>query len=282
MRNHYEETALDPRKDVGAESSGSPFRVRPITWKQGNSSYVNERTVGTQQASWNFVAQLRGWLPAPIGGLIWFGVDDATFSIHTPFHGGTKQVPHSFADGTGNALHFSTESAFWAFNSVANFIYPRWFAAADVIKRAKLSEARFAEELLAEETQALELYQTDPAKALDYLTASDVARADKLVKDEFALFGELMVTYRDGFHISSPGPNPPDHGGAQGGLVPKVEEVGYDHSWYARIVHDTGDHYKVAQSLDPELERSKIRAINKGISGTWQPKGERAVDAVII
>jgi hypothetical protein len=39
------------------------------------------------QAGWNFVAQLRSWLPGPIGGILWFGVDDASFSVHAPFHG---------------------------------------------------------------------------------------------------------------------------------------------------------------------------------------------------
>ena len=31
-----------------------------------------------------------------------------------------------------------------------------------------------------------------------------------------------QVTYRDGFRISSQGPAAPDHGGAQGGVVPKA------------------------------------------------------------
>ncbi|CAJ1404868.1 unnamed protein product [Effrenium voratum] len=125
MRNHYEGTVLDSRHDVGAGASGSPFRVRPLVWKAGGSSYVHEREVGTPQAGWNFVAQLRPRLPRAMAGLLWFAPDDATFSVHAPFHGGTTRVPHGYADGTGDALHFSQESAFWAFNSVANFLYPR-------------------------------------------------------------------------------------------------------------------------------------------------------------
>lgn len=38
--------------------------------------------------------------------------------------GGTTRVPQGYADGFGDALHYS-RSAFWAFNTVANFIYPR-------------------------------------------------------------------------------------------------------------------------------------------------------------
>eukprot|EP00928_Gymnodinium_smaydae_P089633 TRINITY_DN73563_c0_g1_i1.p1 TRINITY_DN73563_c0_g1~~TRINITY_DN73563_c0_g1_i1.p1 ORF type:complete len:608 (+),score=81.23 TRINITY_DN73563_c0_g1_i1:40-1824(+) len=271
MRNHYEGTVLDPRRDVGAESSNSPYRTRPIQWKHHDGTYINERTVGTQQAGWNFVAQLRGWLPGPIGGLLWFGVDDATFSIHAPFHGGTSRVPHAYADGTGNALKWSSESAFWAFNAVANFLYPRWYAAKEVIQRASEIEAKFAQELEDEERRAIAFFSSDPAKAVEYLTASDVARAERVAKDEFDLFGDLMVKYRDGFHISSQGSHAPDHGGSQGGVVPNVEEVGYQTSWYDRIVEDTGDHYKVPTSdatFNEELENAKVRALNKGVTSS--------------
>eukprot|EP00913_Durusdinium_trenchii_P035931 g33620.t1 len=188
MRNHYEGTALDSRLDVGAGSSGSPFRVRPLVWKQGNASYVHERMVGTPQAGWNFVAQLRGWLPGPMAGLLWFGVDDASFSVHAPFHGGTTRVPQGYADGFGDALHYS-RSAFWAFNTVANFIYPRWFLADAVMHRARMSEQTF----VAEELLAKALYKKDPAKAIELLTARDVARAERVVEEEFALFGDLMA-----------------------------------------------------------------------------------------
>ncbi|CAK9001110.1 unnamed protein product [Durusdinium trenchii] len=263
MRNHYEGTALDSRLDVGAGSSGSPFRVRPLVWKQGNASYVHERMVGTPQAGWNFVAQLRGWLPGPMAGLLWFGVDDASFSVHAPFHGGTTRVPQGYADGFGDALHYS-RSAFWAFNTVANFIYPRWFLADAVMHRARMSEQTFVAEVQAEELLAKALYKKDPAKAIELLTARDVARAERVVEEEFALFGDLMVGYRDGFRISSQGPEAPDHGGQQGGVVPKVEEVGYSETWYDRIVKDTGEHYKIPSSS--QLDRAKLRTLSKGVA----------------
>jgi len=282
MRNHYEGTALDPRFDVGAGSSGTPFRVRPIVWKYGNGSYIHERTIGTQQAGWNFVAQLRGHLPAPIGGLLWFGLDDATFSVHVPFHGGVTRVPHSFADGTGDALSWSSESAFWVFNTVANFVYPRWFLAEDVIKRAQEAEATFARGLEAQEETALQIYQNDPAKAMEYLTSQAEALAERVTKAEFALFGELMVKYRDGFRVSSQGPDAPNHGGAQGGVVPKVEEVGDSAKWYERIVRDTGDHYKMPEDeTHPGLTASKLRALNKGVAGTWLPEAASPTPLIV-
>jgi len=262
MRNHYEDTALDSRFDVGAGDSGSPFRVRPLVWSDGTERYVHERMVGTPQAGWNFVAQLRSWLPGPIGGILWFGVDDASFSVHAPFHGGITRVPRAYADGVGDALHYSQDSAFWAFNTVANFLYPRWFAAAEVMGLARKTEETFVQKLVEEELTASALYKKDPQKSMELLTNLDVARADRVVKEEFELFGRLMVTYRDGFRISLQAPAAPDHGGAQGGVVPKVEEVGYSAKWYDRIVKDTGDHYKVSS-----VDAAKLRTLSKGTTG---------------
>eukprot|EP00747_Dinoflagellata_sp_TGD_P083734 gnl/TRDRNA2_/TRDRNA2_162235_c0_seq2.p1 gnl/TRDRNA2_/TRDRNA2_162235_c0~~gnl/TRDRNA2_/TRDRNA2_162235_c0_seq2.p1 ORF type:complete len:287 (-),score=39.31 gnl/TRDRNA2_/TRDRNA2_162235_c0_seq2:109-969(-) len=275
MRNHYEGTVLDGRSDVGAESSGSPFRVRPLEWKFQGESYFNERTVGTQQAGWNFVAHLRGHLPPAIGGLLWFGVDDATFSVHVPFHGCTTRVPRAFADGTGDALTWSQDSAFWAFNTVANFVYPRWYIASEVMDRAHATEASYFEALKSEEEKAVALYEKEPAKAAELLTSAAEVRSEKLVRDVFAAFGKLMVTYRDGFKVSSLGPNAPNHGGAQGGVVPKVEERGYTTEWYQRIVSDTGNFYKVPDS-DSKLNAAKFRALNKGISRTFVLEGASA------
>ena len=46
------------------------------------------------------MAQLRSWLPGPIGGILWFGVDDASFSVHAPFHGPLVAFVICFLGGT--------------------------------------------------------------------------------------------------------------------------------------------------------------------------------------
>ena len=47
--------------------SGSPFRVRPLLWSDGQQHYVHERNVGTQQVPWTGVA----------GGQFWHVLHDA-------------------------------------------------------------------------------------------------------------------------------------------------------------------------------------------------------------
>ena len=51
--------------------------------------------------------------------------------------------------------------------------------------------------------EALKLYAQDPAAALELLTSLAEARAERVVKDEFALFGELMVKYRGRARLAS-------------------------------------------------------------------------------
>merc|ERR1719223_2274408 len=67
MRNHYEDTVLDDRTDIGAGPYHSVFRSGGSSWKSGGRTYVNERHVGVPYASTHYTAQLRGWLPPAIG-----------------------------------------------------------------------------------------------------------------------------------------------------------------------------------------------------------------------
>ena len=77
MRDMYEGTEFDMTKGVGAGPFGSKLRHSPLTFKVDSVEYVHERPIATQQTGFTFVAQMRSWLPDYIGGILWFGVDDA-------------------------------------------------------------------------------------------------------------------------------------------------------------------------------------------------------------
>ena len=86
MRDHFEDTPMDMRKGVGAGPFENPYRWRPLEFEVDGQKYLNERAIATQQTGYSFVAQSREWLPAPIGGVFWFGVDDTDGSVYTPFY----------------------------------------------------------------------------------------------------------------------------------------------------------------------------------------------------
>ena len=104
MRDHNDNTKLNMVDDIGAGRWENAFRERPLTWHgpgEGNKDmYINERTIGTQQTGWHFVANMRSGMPNHIGGVFWFGVDDITFSPHIPFYP-YAEIPKALATGTG-------------------------------------------------------------------------------------------------------------------------------------------------------------------------------------
>ena len=123
MRDHFEGTVLDMTQDIGAGPFQNPYRWRPLTFMVDSVEYCNERAISTQQTGFVFVSQMRSFLPNPVGGIHWFGVDDAASTVFTPMYCGITEVPEPFKVGNGSMMEFSENSAFWIFNMVSNFAY---------------------------------------------------------------------------------------------------------------------------------------------------------------
>ena len=126
MRDHYEDTPMDMRNDPGAGPFKSPYRWRPMEFEVDSVEYLCERAIATQQTGYSFVAQSRNWLPAPVGGIFWFGVDDTDGCVYAPIYCGINRIPESFAPGNGSMISWSETSAFWTFNQVNNWVYSRY------------------------------------------------------------------------------------------------------------------------------------------------------------
>ncbi|MCU0457004.1 MAG: C69 family dipeptidase [Bacteroidales bacterium] len=248
MRDHLEGTEFDMRKDIGAGPFGSPYRWRPLTWKvSGDPSaqtYCNERATSTQQTGFVFVAESRSWLPDPIGGIFWFGVDDASTTVFNPIYCGIIDVPECFRVGNGDMVTYSPTSAFWLFNQVANMCYSRYdMMSADAIKLQKDLETRFITE--TENTidkEARTLYEKDVWKAREYLTKYSVTAAQGTFKQWKKLSEYLLVKYIDG-NIKQE---------KDGKFVVSEDaypgfpmQPGYDDKWKKSVIQDTGDKLKV-------------------------------------
>ena len=231
MRDHFEGTDLDMTKDVGAGAFVLPYRWRPLTWKIGKDDYFNERAVSTQQTGYSFVTQSRSWLPGPIGGVIWFGVDDTYSTVYIPMYSAMKRVPKNFAVGVANLYEFSWDSAFWVFNFVSNFSYLRY---SDMIKDIQVVqrelEGKFHADQPEIEKAALEFYKQAPELARNYLTEYSVSQADMVVERWRKLGESLLVKYMDGNVKDS---------------QKHVLHPPYPESWYKRIIKETGDKFKV-------------------------------------
>lgn len=236
MRDYYQGTKMDMTKDIGSGSYQCIVRWRPLTWKVDSIEYFNERAASTQQTGFAFVAQSRSWLPNPIGGIFWFGVDDTYSNVYSPMYCGITKVPETYAVGNGSMMEFSDNSAFWVFNQVSNFAYTRY---SDIIKDIKPVqrelEAKFIETIPDIDKEASELYKKDHAKALEYITNYSVNTGNETVKRWKKLYGFLFTKYMDG-NIKTVIP---------GKRNPKVSQLGYSNEFYREIVKQTGDKFKV-------------------------------------
>ena len=235
MRDYYQGTELDMTKDIGAGPYQSIVRWRPMTWEVDGVGYFHERAISTQQTGFSFVAQSRSWLPDPIGGIIWFGVDDTFSTVYVPMYCGINSVPESYAVGNGRIMEFSENAAFWVFNQVSNLAYTRYKdMITDIRKVQSALENKFVSYTPVVDKAALELYQTNPEKAREFLTEYSVNQGNSTVARWKELYHHLFTKFLDGNVKVKDGNN----------QNPKVKQPGYDESYYRMIIEKTNGKFK--------------------------------------
>jgi dipeptidase len=199
MRDHYEGTILDMTKDIGAGGNELPYRWRPMTFEVDGEKYYNERAIATQQTGFWLLGQARNWLPDEIGGILWFGVDDAATSALTPIYSSSLDVPECFRVGNGDMTTYSETSAFWIFNRVSNYAYSRYNRIApDVKHEIDKHELTAMERIPAIDAAALEIHKNSPEKAREFLTDFSVNTAQQLFYTWVELDKYLLVKHLDG------------------------------------------------------------------------------------
>lgn len=245
MRDHYEGTELDWRFDVGAGPFNSPYRWSPLTYEVDSVEYCNERPIATQQTGFSFVAQMRSWLPNPIGGILWFGIDDAAQTVYYPVYCGHTKVPEEMAVGNGDLLTYSETSAFWTHNLVSNMVYTRYI---DMIQdlqevQSKL-EGNFKNEQPKTEKQALELYNNSADEAVSFLTDYTNNKVKDGIQEWKKLGHYLLVKYVDG--VIKPEENGKFKRNQYGQPANPIR-AGYSNEFYKKVIEQTGDKYKVTE-----------------------------------
>lgn len=199
MRDHYEGTPMDMTRDIGAGGHNLPYRWRPMQWKADGVEYLNERATATQQTGFWFVGQSRSWLPDPVGGILWFGTDDAATSPLTPIYCSTTEVPWCFSDDNGHMTEYSPTSMFWLTNRISNFAYLRYDRiGADVRREVDKWENGQLEKVKEVDNAASQLYGKKPAKSVKYVTDYTIATAQELFDHWNWLDKYLLVKYMDG------------------------------------------------------------------------------------
>ena len=243
QRDHFQGTELDKTLDPGADPFGSPFRFNPLYWEYDGKKYFNERSIEVVQTGFSFIAQSRSWLPNPIGGIIWFGVDDTNSTVYTPFYCSITEVPIEYRVGNGDMLTYSDNAAFWVFNRLAHFKYLYYNRViGDIQKKQQELEDGYQEQVNHADEQALSLFANDPGQAIDYLTDFSNQAGRNTVEQWRNLSNYLLVKYLDsnvkqvdenGEFLRNPYGYP---------LKPK--QPGYPDSWKKAVIEGTGDRFE--------------------------------------
>lgn len=242
-RDYLQGTELDMSKDAGAGAFGLPYRWRPLTWEYEGKEYFHERVTVTQQTGFSFIAQLRSWLPNEIGGVFWFGVDDAGSTVYVPFYAALKNVPLQWSQGYGDMLTYKDDAAFWVFNKVAHFAYLFYNRVMpDIRKRQNELESLFARQQAETDGYALALYSENPDKARDFLSRYSSESAMKVLNSWQELFGYLMVKYLDG-NVKQE-----DENGFKRnpwGYPASPRFPGYDDAYKKQVIDNTGVRFRM-------------------------------------
>ena len=261
MRDHYEGTPMDMTTDIGAGGNALPYRWRPMGFEHDGKEYMNERAIATQQTGFWFVGQSRGWLPDEIGGVNWFGCDDAATSYLTPIYTCTYEVPECFRVGNGNMITYSPTSAFWMTNRVANACYKAYNIMFPTVDAAiDAWENEMMEAVVAADQEALAIYkaaEVKPRKQIrrndnarktvdpytevrNYLTAFSVSNAQKIFEKWVKLEQLLLVKFIDG-NVKAQNEDGTFVTNEHTDCIPaKISQPGYTAKWKEAVAKDHG------------------------------------------
>lgn len=242
MRDHYEGTPFSLDSDIGGGIWQMPYRPTPLSFKVDGKEYFNERPTSTQQTGFSYIAQLRGWLPRQIGGILWFGNDDGNMVAYTPVYCSAIRQPECYNTPGADAVTFSDKNAFWVCNWVSNMVYPRYSSMFPSLKAVRDSlEQSYFKEVPAVDLKAQQLLASSEKQAVDYLTDYTCKKGDEMICRWRQLAIYLIVKFNDmaekkevngRFEVTPEG-------------VSKVVRPGYPEATARKIAEQTGDRYVV-------------------------------------
>lgn len=241
MRDHLEGTELDMALDLGAGPFHCPYRWRPMGFEVDGVEYMHERTTATQQTGFSFVTQSNANRIAEIGGIIWWGVDDAASTVYCPMYTCMTEIPLCYRVGNGSMMEWSETAGFWIFNQVSNWAYTKYdYIHPEIEAKQAEYEGTWVKSVQNINTKAAEIYAKDPEEAVKFLTKYSNTEATRLCADWKVFYQYLFMKYMDG-NVKTPREKPEGYKY----YAPKVEQPKYSDEFYKAIIEQTGDKLKV-------------------------------------
>jgi dipeptidase len=182
VRDKSQGTAFDPVRGI----RGGPF-ANP-------NFYRGTRLISVPNVEYTTITQTRGWLPSPLGGIVWLALGAQDTSCFVPLYAGITDVPESFK--VGDHWEFSRESARWAFDYVDFHTQPVY---SEAIKDVQAAQAKYEPSVISRipeiDQEAAALLAKSPQEAAGYLTGFCLSHAEEVVKAWWKLGDDLLVKY---------------------------------------------------------------------------------------
>ncbi len=224
-RDYYQGTEFDLSKGITAGPFGCPYRYPGPMDSSGDTGDPNaklkgawERPISIFRCGFSYVCQARDWLPDPVGGIVWFGPDEPMSTCYVPFYSGVTRIAKPYY--TCDTSVFSQDSAWWAFNFVANWAGLKYsYIIKDIQKMQDEIETALIDSIGIMDMKAAELYKSDPEKAIEMITEYCEKQANETVREWWSFAWLLVAKYADGY-VNTPGA--------------MAKEVGYPDDWYQK------------------------------------------------
>jgi dipeptidase len=201
-RDHYEETEFDLTKGIAAGAFGNPNRYFSSTdirnYEQQNIKLEGawETPISDSNTLYAYISQNKPNMLFGFNAISWIALDTTAESVFVPL--AVSQLPEIY--GRGNPSAYEADSAYWIYNTPAEFANVRYnYIVKDIRERADIYEKN-SERIIAESSkQLLAAAKADAQKAA--LEFSKVLNKNALtVFGEWRnLFFELLVKYNQGY-----------------------------------------------------------------------------------
>ena len=243
MRDHYEGTPMALTTDAGMGPWEMPYRPTPLSFEVDGKKYFNERPISTQQSACVYVSQMRSWLPNHIGGLTWFANDEANTTAFTPVYCNMPTAPECYDKNTADAFHFSTRSAYWVENWVANMVYLRYSLLFPELQKVRDRLEADYNSLQAEVEQKAAAMSKD--EAVKYLSAYSHRTAGAMM-DEWNQLAQLIIVKYNDMAVKRTDENG-QYEKTPGGDPKPTLRPGYPESYKRLIIKETGNRFLIPQ-----------------------------------
>ena len=211
FKDYYQGTPFDMRyNQVATDKDGKtilsplanphqPYDANNMFHTNGGWGTLGERTIARWYTMYATIIQLRDWLPDEIGGIEWLAMDNVASSIYVPIYGSVTDLPVEYKT-PGRINGYTMKSAWWIFNRLGTLSAQRWGDMhKDLDTKWIPQQIEFISEIPEIDKKAMELYEKNPKKAIEFLNDYSNEKGSKIMNDAIELGDFLWTKYDEKF-----------------------------------------------------------------------------------